>query len=76
MEPDLNTPAAAPAAGQPGAGQPGAGRADLLRSAARGSVRWETGLVLLVVAIVIFGAATSPQFLTSGNFFNTGVTSG
>ncbi|MBO0815289.1 MAG: ABC transporter permease [Actinobacteria bacterium] len=47
-----------------------------LATAARASLRWETGLGLLVVAIVIFGAATSPQFLTSANFFNTGVTSG
>ena len=47
-----------------------------LSSAARASLRWETGLGLLVVAIVIFGAATSPQFLTSTNFFNTGVSSG
>ncbi len=43
---------------------------------ARGSLRWESGLGLLVIAIVIFGAVTSPQFLTSVNFFNTGVTSG
>ena len=46
------------------------------RSAAHATLRWESGLVLLIVAIVIFGAASSPQFLTSGNFFNTGVTSG
>jgi rhamnose transport system permease protein len=48
----------------------------LLQPAARASLRWESGLVLLIVAIVIFGAMSSPQFLTSGNFFNTGVTSG
>jgi rhamnose transport system permease protein len=48
----------------------------MLSAAARHSLRWETGLALLVVAIVIFGAAASPQFLTSANFFNTGVTSG
>jgi rhamnose transport system permease protein len=64
-------PAAAPA--DPDAAPDEAG---WLRSAARGSVRWETGLGLLVVAIIVFGAVTSPQFLTSGNFFNTGVTSG
>ncbi len=75
MEPDLNARAApGPATGSPPA--PATGPTGLLRAAARGSVRWETGLFLLVVAIVIFGAVTSPQFLTSGNFFNTGVTSG
>ena len=47
-----------------------------LSTAAHGSLRWESGLALLVVAIVIFGAVTSAQFLTSTNFFNTGVTSG
>jgi rhamnose transport system permease protein len=60
----------------PGRQAPRHGRDGLLATAARGSVRWETGLGLLVVAIIIFGAVTSPQFLTSGNFFNTGVTSG
>ncbi|MGH3422585.1 MAG: hypothetical protein ACRDOD_23675 [Streptosporangiaceae bacterium] len=69
MEPDPNTRASAPATG-PADGSTDSGEANWLRSAARGSVRWETGLGLLVVAIVIFGAVTSPQFLTSGNFFN------
>ena len=76
MEPDPNTRASAPAAAPAGPGRRRRAKADWLRSAARGSVRWETGLLLLVVAIIIFGAVTSPQFLTSGNFFNTGVTSG
>ena len=49
---------------------------DRLGPAARASLRWESGLALLVIAIVIFGAASSRQFLTSVNFFNTGVTSG
>jgi rhamnose transport system permease protein len=71
LEPDLNPPAAAPA---PAAGA--SGTPSRLRAVAQGSLRWETGLGLLVVAIVIFGAATSSQFLTSTNFFNTGVTSG
>ncbi|HEY3953798.1 MAG TPA: ABC transporter permease [Streptosporangiaceae bacterium] len=47
-----------------------------LGAAAHASLRWETGLGLLVVAIVIFGGVSSPQFLTSANFFNTAVTSG
>ena len=84
MEPDQNAGAApGPATGSPAASAPespaaraespaapAAGPAGLLTTAARGSVRWETGLGLLVVAIIIFGAVTSPQFLTSGNFFN------
>jgi rhamnose transport system permease protein len=40
------------------------------------AVRWETGLVLLVVAITVFGATVSPQFLTGSNFFNLGVVTG
>jgi len=47
-----------------------------LRSVLHGAMRWETGLAVLVVAIVIFGASTSSQFLTSGNIFNMEVTSG
>src|SRR5260370_20317011 len=39
-------------------------------------MRWETGLAVLVVAIVIFGTSTSAQFLTSGNISNMEVTSG
>ncbi|MGH3421607.1 MAG: hypothetical protein ACRDOD_18690, partial [Streptosporangiaceae bacterium] len=87
MEPDLNPRAAGSAetagpgettgpadtAAPPETGGP-SGPCALLRTAAHGSVRWETGLLLLVIAIVIFGAVTSSQFLTSGNFFNTGVT--
>jgi rhamnose transport system permease protein len=40
------------------------------------ALRWETGLVVVVIAIVIFGNAVSPQFLTSNNFFNLGLTTG
>jgi rhamnose transport system permease protein len=39
-------------------------------------MRWETGLAVLVVAIVVFGGATSSQFLTGANFFNAGLSSG
>jgi len=49
---------------------------DRLGPAARASLRWESGLGLLVIAIVIFGAMSSPRFLTTGNFFNTAVTAG
>jgi rhamnose transport system permease protein len=47
-----------------------------LSAALRPLARWETGLAVLVVAIGIFGAIASPQFWTSGNVFNMGVTSG
>ena len=50
---------------------------DLLRSdLRRRALRWESGLALVVVAIVAGGAIGSPQFLTSGNIFNAGVTNG
>jgi rhamnose transport system permease protein len=47
-----------------------------LSPALRPALRWETGLVVVVVAIVIFGNSVSPQFLTSNNFFNLGLTTG
>ena len=43
---------------RPGRTRPDA-RAGQPAPAARGSVRWETGLVVVVVAIVVFGASTS-----------------
>src|ERR1022692_1565123 len=50
---------------------------DLLRyDLRRRALRWESGLALVVVAIVAGGAIGSPQFLTSGNIFNAGVTNG
>ena len=49
---------------------------DDLRARVRPALRWETGLVVVVIAIVIFGNAVSPQFLTSSNFFNLGLTTG
>ncbi len=78
MEPDLNSRAAGATLEEVTGREPAAaaGPAGPLRAAMRGSLRWETGLGLLVAAIVIFGAVSSPQFLTSGNFFNTGVTTG
>jgi rhamnose transport system permease protein len=36
---------------------------------ARDLVRWESGLVLALVAVVVFGISVSSQFLTSTNFF-------
>jgi rhamnose transport system permease protein len=49
---------------------------DDLRARVRPALRWETGLVVVVIAIVLFGNAVSPQFLTSNNFFNLGLTTG
>jgi rhamnose transport system permease protein len=39
-------------------------------------LRWDAGLAVVLVAVVVFGAAASPQFLTGSNFFNMGVTTG
>jgi rhamnose transport system permease protein len=33
------------------------------------AVRWETGLVVALMGVVLFGISTSSQFLTSTNFF-------
>jgi rhamnose transport system permease protein len=49
---------------------------DDLRARVRPALRWETGLVVVVIAIILFGNAVSPQFLTSNNFFNLGLTTG
>jgi rhamnose transport system permease protein len=42
----------------------------------RGGLRWESGLVVLLLVIVVIGASASPQFLTEANVFNLLVTSG
>jgi rhamnose transport system permease protein len=55
---------------------PGRGRGVALPTTLRRAMRWETGLAVVVVAIALFGVAVSPQFLTSSNLFNLGVTSG
>jgi rhamnose transport system permease protein len=39
-------------------------------------LRWEGGLVLLLVLVAILGSQASSQFLTTGNIFNLAVTSG
>jgi rhamnose transport system permease protein len=39
-------------------------------------LRWETGLALVVVIIGIVGSSVSPQFLTSNNLFNVGLSNG
>jgi rhamnose transport system permease protein len=48
-----------------------------LAGLARQSVRWESGLLILALAIFLFGVIDAPgQFLTSGNLFNAGVSNG
>jgi len=42
----------------------------------RPAMRWETGLVVVVIAIAIMGSSLSPQFLTANNFFNLGLNNG
>src|SRR5579872_6122644 len=39
-------------------------------------LRWETGLALVVVIVGVVGASVSPQFLTSNNLFNLGLSNG
>src|ERR1700731_1971000 len=39
-------------------------------------LRWETGLALVVLIVGVVGASVSPQFLTSNNFFNLGLSNG
>ena len=45
---------------------------DLLRPA----LRWETGLAVVVVLILVIGSAASPDFLTGNNLFNLGLSNG
>jgi rhamnose transport system permease protein len=42
----------------------------------RPALRWETGLAVVVVLILIIGSAASPQFLTGNNLFNLGLSNG
>ena len=42
----------------------------------RAAVRWETGLAIVLVLIVILGSSASPQFLTGNNLFNLGLSNG
>jgi len=45
---------------------------DLLRPA----LRWETGLAVVVILILVIGSAASPDFLTGNNLFNLGLSNG
>jgi rhamnose transport system permease protein len=51
---------------------PGGGR----RSLWRGALRWETGLVLVFVAVLIFGAVRSPSFTDPSTVFYLGINTG
>jgi rhamnose transport system permease protein len=42
----------------------------------RYALRWEVGLALALVAVILFGASTSDQFLTGSNLFNICLTTG
>ncbi|HEY0718978.1 MAG TPA: ABC transporter permease [Streptosporangiaceae bacterium] len=52
--------------------RPALGRAAL----ARPFLRWETGLVVVVIVVAIAGSALSPEFFTANNLFNLGLNTG
>ncbi len=39
-------------------------------------LRWETGLAVVVILILVIGSASSPDFLTGNNLFNLGLSNG
>ena len=57
---------------EPGPGPGASGGWGRLRPA----MRWESGLVVVVIVIAIMGSALSPEFLTANNFFNLGLNTG
>jgi rhamnose transport system permease protein len=42
----------------------------------RQTLRWETGLAVVVILILVIGSASSPNFLTGNNLFNLGLSNG
>ena len=42
----------------------------------RPALRWETGLAVVVILILVIGSASSPDFLTGSNLFNLGLSNG
>jgi len=50
--------------------------ADGLLARLRPAVRWELGLVVVVIAIAIFGNSVSSEFFSANNLFNLGLNSG
>jgi rhamnose transport system permease protein len=49
---------------------------DDLRTRLRPALRWETGLVIVVIAVAILGNSLSSEFFTANNFFNLGLNNG
>ncbi len=47
-----------------------------LNSLRRGLFRWESGLVIVLLAVIVFGAGEVPDFLGSTNLFHVGLNSG
>lgn len=47
-----------------------------MRDRLRAATRWETGLAIVVVIILIAGTFASPDFLTGNNLFNLGLSNG
>jgi rhamnose transport system permease protein len=47
-----------------------------MRNRLRAATRWETGLAIVVVLILIAGTSASPDFLTGNNLFNVGLSNG
>lgn len=46
------------------------------RSPLRAALRWESGLVLVLIAVLIFGSVKSPDFRSSTTFFYLGINTG
>jgi rhamnose transport system permease protein len=69
VQPDLDLAPGKP----PGPSRPGLAS---MRARAPWAFRWETGLALIVVIIGVAGVAASPNFLTSANLFNLGLSNG
>jgi rhamnose transport system permease protein len=51
-------------------------RLEVVRTRMPWIFRWETVLAIIVVLIAVIGASASPQFLTSTNLFNLGLSNG
>jgi rhamnose transport system permease protein len=47
-----------------------------LRTRLRPALRWETGLVVVVIAVAILGSSLSSEFFTANNFFNLTLNNG